>query len=71
MGKNYYPELLSEECKHIVRKKNMSKYIEDDLIKVEDDSIHIEADKFLLMILIKRFLMEKRLMYKDVFDIFS
>ena len=71
MGKNYYPELLLEECKHIVRKKNMSKYIEDDLIKVEDDSIHIEADKFLLMILIKRFLVEKRLMYKDVFDIFS
>ena len=71
MGKNYYPELLLEECKHIVRTKNMSKYIEDDLIKVEDDSIHIEADKFLLMILIKRFLMEKRLMYKDVFDIFS
>ena len=49
----------------------MSKYIEDDLIKVEDDSIYIEVDKFLLMILIKRFLMEKRLMYKDVFDIFS
>ena len=71
MGKNCYPELPLEGCKHIVRKKNMSKYIEDDLIKVEDDSIYIEVDKFLLMILIKRFLMEKRLMYKDVFDIFS
>ena len=65
MGKNYYPQLLLEGCKHIVKKKNMSKYIEDDLIKVEDDSIHIEVDKFLLMILIKRFLMEKLLMYKD------
>ena len=71
MGKNCYPELPLEGRKHIVRKKNMSKYIEDDLIKVEDDSIYIEVDKFLLMILIKRFLMEKRLMYKDVFDIFS
>ena len=30
-SKNYYPEMFLEECKYVVKWKNMSKYIIDDI----------------------------------------
>ena len=30
-GNNYYPQVFLEECKYVVKEKNMSKYITDDI----------------------------------------
>ena len=37
MGKNYYPQLFSEECKYVVKEKKMPKCIIDD-IEISSDS---------------------------------
>ena len=38
-GKNYYPQVFLEECKDVVKKKKMPKYIPDDVeISDEEDS---------------------------------
>ena len=30
-GNNYYPQVFLEECEYVVKEKNMSKYIVDDM----------------------------------------
>ena len=38
MGKKYYPYVLLEECKYIVKEKKMTRHITDDLEIFSDDS---------------------------------
>ena len=38
IGKYYYPQVLLEECKHIVKEKRISNYIGDELELSSDDS---------------------------------
>ena len=37
-GKNYYPQVFLEECKYVVKEKEMHKYITDDVETSSDDS---------------------------------
>ena len=30
-GRNYFPQIILEECKHVIKEKEMPKYITDDL----------------------------------------
>ena len=36
-GKNYYPQVLLEKCKYVVKEKKIPKYIIDD-IEISSDS---------------------------------
>ena len=38
MGKNYYQQVLLEECKYIVKEKKISKFITDELEISSDES---------------------------------
>ena len=38
IGKNFYPQLILEECKYVVKEKKMSKYIADNIEISSDDS---------------------------------
>ena len=42
-GKSYYPQVFLEECKYVVKKKKMPKYISDDI------DISSDSDKKILM----------------------
>ena len=41
MVENYYPQVFLEECKYIVKKKAVTKYINEDLEIPSDDSDRI------------------------------
>ena len=43
-SKNYYPEMFLEECKYVVKSKNMSKYIIDDM-EIFSDSDRENSDE--------------------------
>ena len=43
--KNYYPQVFLEECKYIVKKKNMSNCITDDINIYSDDFDREHSDK--------------------------
>ena len=43
-SKNYYPEIFLEECKYVVKWKNMSKYIIDDM-EIFSDSDRENSDE--------------------------
>ena len=65
-GKNYYPQVILEECKYVVKeKKKMPKCITDD-IEISSASDREDSDEKTLMkkILIKEILMKKILMKK-------
>ena len=38
IGKNFYPQLILEECKYVVKEKKMSEYIADNIEISSDDS---------------------------------
>ena len=37
LGENYYPQMFFEECKYIVKEKEVTKYTNEDL-KISSDS---------------------------------
>ena len=37
MGKNYYPQVILDECKYIVQEKEMTRYVVHDLQFSFDD----------------------------------
>ena len=43
-GQNYYPQLLSEECKYVVKEKQMSKYFTDNR-KISSDPDRENSDE--------------------------
>ena len=43
-SKNYYPQVLSEECKNVVNEKKIPKYISDN-IKISSDSGRENSDE--------------------------
>ena len=60
-GKNCYPPVFLEECKHVVKEKKIHKYIIDDI----DRFLLIVMKKILIKkILVKKILMKKILMKK-------
>ena len=38
MGKNYYPQVVLEECKYVVKENKMTKFINDELEISSHDS---------------------------------
>ena len=42
MGKNYYPQVFIEECKYVVKKNKMSKFINDELEISSDESVYFD-----------------------------
>ena len=65
-GKNYYLQVLLEECKYVVKKKKkIPKYIIDDIEISSDSHKNILVKKVLIeKILTKKILIEKILMKK-------
>ena len=43
-GKNYYPQVLLEECKYVVKEKKMSEYINDN-IEISSDSDRDDSEE--------------------------
>ena len=43
-GKNYYPQVLLEECKYVIQEKKIPKYIIDD-IEISSDSDRENSDE--------------------------
>ena len=43
-GKNYYPQVFLEECKYVVKEKNLPMYIIDD-IEISSDSNKENSDE--------------------------
>ena len=43
-GKNYFSEVLLEECKYVVKQKKIPKYIADD-VEISSDSDRANSDK--------------------------
>ena len=43
-GKNYYPQVLLEECKYVVKEKRMARYITDDT-EISTDSDREDSDE--------------------------
>ena len=43
-GKNYYPQVLLEECKYVFQEKKIPKYIIDD-IEISSDSDRENSDE--------------------------
>ena len=41
---NYYPEVFIEECKYVLKEKNISKYITDN-IEISSDSYEENSDE--------------------------
>ena len=48
IGKNHCPQLFLKECEFIVKEKNISKYISDDLELSPDESDEEISDKELI-----------------------
>ena len=44
-GKNHYPQVFLEECKHVVKEKKMPEYITDDIQNSSDDSDREDSDE--------------------------
>ena len=44
--KDFYPQLILEECKYVAKEKNMSNYITDDINISSDDSDRENLDCF-------------------------
>ena len=44
-GKNYYPQVLLEQFKYVVKEKKMPEYITDDIEIFSDDSDEENSDK--------------------------
>ena len=44
-GKNDYPQMLSEECKHVVKEKVIPEHIIDDIEISSDDSDREDSDE--------------------------
>ena len=57
-GENYYPQVVLEECKYVVKEKKMADHINDDIEISSDSDRKILMKKFQ----IKRILMKKMLM---------
>ena len=45
IGKSCYPPVVLEECKHIVREKKLSRYVNDGLEIYSDDSDEEASDE--------------------------
>ena len=45
ISKNYYLQMLSEECKYIVKEKKMTKYLADAIEILPDDSDEENSDE--------------------------
>ena len=43
-GKNYYPQMLIEECKYVVKEEKMPKYITEN-IEISSDSDRENSDE--------------------------
>ena len=43
-GKNYYPQVVLEECKYVVKEKKISEYITDE-IEISSDSDRDDSDE--------------------------
>ena len=63
-GKSYYPPVFLEECKYVVKEKEIPKYIIDD-IEIYSDSDEENSDE---EILIKKIQMMKNSDYEENFD---
>ena len=47
MGKNYYPQVFSEECKYVVKENKMSKFINDQFeISFDKSDYSDDTDNF-------------------------
>ena len=46
-GKNYHPQVFSEECKHIVKEKKMPEHIIDKIEISHDDSNNVDFKQFI------------------------
>ena len=44
-GKNYYPHVFLEECKYVVKEKEMPKYIIEDIEISSDESDKKNSDE--------------------------
>ena len=44
-NKNYYPQILLEQCKFVVKEKKMPEYITDDIETSSDDSDREDSDE--------------------------
>ena len=45
IGKNYYPQVLVEECKYAVKEKKMPEYITNDIEISSDNSGREDSDE--------------------------
>ena len=63
-GKNYYPQVLLEEFKSVIKEKKIPKYITDD-IEISSDSNEENSDE---EILIKTIQIEKNCDYEENSD---
>ena len=60
-GKNHYPQVFLEECKHVVKEKKIHDYIINDVEKSADEEIQMKK------ILMKKMLAKKNLVKKTTF----
>ena len=44
-GKNYYPQVFLEECKHVVKERKMPEYITNDIEISSDCSDREDSDE--------------------------
>ena len=68
--KNYHPQVFLEECKYVVKGKQMFEYVTNDIEISSDDS---DREDSMMKILIKKILMKKvlikKIKYRMCFDV--
>ena len=63
-GKNYYPQVILEECKYFTKEKKISKYINNTEISFNSDKGNSDAEILIKKILMKKMSMKRILMKK-------